>query len=206
MVESYIKSNVESRHVFRFVINPIRRPFPYFGSAHRVLIILSGASSLCTSLSVMILISYIQQESHQLSDSQGVRHDFESRRAKLKTGCAQCRCNWPHFMTSPLVEFTQSYLNNRTSNMTFRITLAPREECEGFAFGSVCLSVCLYVCPGVELKNYRSNWLAFFIQEVLSLWLSPPLRCGSGLENLLKDSSPLRDRTEYAMKSNVRYY
>ena len=52
------------------------------------------------------------------------------------------------------------------------ITLTPKvEECEGNAFGSVCLSVCLFVCvPTCERTRL------IFSQEVLYAFLGPPLR------------------------------
>ena len=58
------------------------------------------------------------------------------------------------------------------------VTLAPGEECVG--------NGCLYVCPDVQLKNYRSDWLDFCIHEVLYPWLGPPLRW-SGPGSLLKN-------------------
>ena len=59
------------------------------------------------------------------------------------------------------------------------VTLAPGEECEGNAFGSVCLSV----CPRAKLKTALLMDL-IFTQEVVSQWLGPPLRRSeSGLKN-----------------------
>ena len=58
----------------------------------------------------------------------------------------------------------------------------------------VCLSVCLSGC------NYRSDLLDF-TQDILRPWLSPLVRSsGSRLNNVSKDSSPLRDRTKCISK------
>ena len=65
------------------------------------------------------------------------------------------------------------------------------------------LSVCL---PRCITQNYIAPIdLILFTQEVLSLWLAP-LRCTDHvpdpLKNWLQDSSPLRDRLEYAIKEH----
>ena len=70
------------------------------------------------------------------------------------------------------------------------VTLAPGEECEGNAFGSVSLSVCMSV-RARNSKTIAPINLIFFTQEVLYPWLSPPLRrsgsgSGSGLKKVFK--------------------
>ena len=73
--------------------------------------------------------------------------------------------------------------------------------CEGYPFGSVCMSV--------QMRNSKTIALiaiSFFTQEVLYPWLGPPVRLsGSGRMNLFRDSSLLGDRTKYTTMSNVRY-
>ena len=62
------------------------------------------------------------------------------------------------------------------------------------------LLVCLSVCPDAYVKNYRSDLLDLFAQEVVYPSLGHSLRrSGSGLKNLFKESSPLEDRTKYAI-------
>ena len=56
------------------------------------------------------------------------------------------------------------------------ITLAPGEECEGNAFGHVCLSLCRSM--SVQTRNSKTIApinLIFFTQEVWSPWLGHPL-------------------------------
>ena len=84
----------------------------------------------------------------------------------------------------------------RSIQLTF---LEPRSyrECEANAFGSVCMFVC--VTFGVHsTKTITPIDFYLFTQEGVYPCLDPPVRwSGSGLQNLLKDSSPLRDRTKY---------
>ena len=85
----------------------------------------------------------------------------------------------------------------------FFVTHAPGEECEDKAFGSVCLSVYLSVHTRNSKTISRIESI-FFTQDVLYPWLRPPARSsglgsGYGLKDLLTDSSPLRDRTKYAI-------
>ena len=85
-----------------------------------------------------------------------------------------------------------------TNKNDTNVTLAPIKECEGNAFGYVCLSICL---SGCITQKHCSDLLDFVTQEVLYPWLGPPLRSsgsrsGSGLENIFKDFSPLGDRNK----------
>ena len=92
--------------------------------------------------------------------------------------------------------FHVAYKCSVIGDQTYHITLTPGGGCEGSIFGSVCLSVCLSVHTR-NTKNIAQIDLILFTQEVLYLCLSPPLRLSrSGLKNLVKDSSPLRDRTK----------
>ena len=68
------------------------------------------------------------------------------------------------------------------------VTLAPEEECEGNAFGSVRLSVCMSVCLSERVT-----------QAVLPLRRSGS-GSGYGVNYLFNDSSPLGVGTEYAIK------
>ena len=86
------------------------------------------------------------------------------------------------------------------------VTLAPGEECEGYAFG---LYVCMYVSMDGQLKNYCSDLLVFFHPRSVipvARCSSKMIRIRSGLKNLFKDSSPLGDRTKYSTTLNVRQY
>ena len=78
------------------------------------------------------------------------------------------------------------------SNSNLLITLDPGDN------------VCLSVCMAVRMRNSKTIArvdLIFFIQEVLCPWLGPQKRLsGSGRKKLLKGSSPLGDRTNYAIK------
>ena len=73
-------------------------------------------------------------------------------------------------------------------------TLAPVVECKGIL---VSLSVCLFVCPLVQLKNYCPDWLFFFYTRRLR---RPLIWSESGWDHLLKDSSSFWDRTRYYIK------
>ena len=76
--------------------------------------------------------------------------------------------------SSCCLHFLQSWVSDYVTAIILLVTLAPREECEDTAFGSVCLSVCLF---GRETKqNYWSDLLDCFTQEVLCPCLGPSLR------------------------------
>ena len=67
-------------------------------------------------------------------------------------------------------------------------------NCEGNACGSVCLSACVTQKLLLQLTGF------FFTQNGVYPWLRPSVKLfasgsGSGLQNILNDSSPLRDRT-----------
>ena len=66
---------------------------------------------------------------------------------------------------------------------------------------SVCLSVCQYVC----LRNSKTIApIDFYTRSIIPVARSSSkitgLGSASGHKNLLKDSSPLRDRTKYAIR------
>ena len=59
------------------------------------------------------------------------------------------------------------------------------------------------ICISVRSGRVISNFFHFFRKELLCPWLGPPLRwsgSGCGLNNLFKDSSPLRERTKFDIK------
>ena len=71
----------------------------------------------------------------------------------------------------------------------------------------VSLSVCLSV-RACDSKTIAPIDLIFFTQGGVYTWLSHPLRLsgsGSGLKNLLNESSKLRDRTKYEIKDKVSH-
>ena len=71
----------------------------------------------------------------------------------------------------------------------------------------LCLSVCLSVCMSVGTRNSNNSAsidLIFVTPEGLCMWLVPPLRwfgsiSGSGLKDIINESSPLGDGTKYAI-------